>query len=140
MCSTFNVMVSSTIYLRTRFHVLVPIHFWKINELVKKRWRHVPINFTQWLLCKNMCQETGKSNSHEKDMCRLKSYSDRNSRSPWVHPWVWKAILFFKSFLLGTPRVPCSCIMMFSRIWNLITTNTYIKCNGIVSVSFNKIK
>ena len=53
-----------------------------------------------FVLCKNGCQRIGGPNGNEKDTCRLESYGDWIGRSPRVHPWVLKATLFFKSFLL----------------------------------------
>ena len=42
---------------------------------------------------------TGRLSNQEKDMCRLESYGDWIGRSPLVHPWVLKAILFFKTII-----------------------------------------
>ena len=72
-----------------------------------------PPPFLPWMgvphctLCKDRCQRTGGPNGQEKDMCQLESSGDWIGKSPWV----LKATLFFKSFLLrGTPMAPCSCI------------------------------
>ena len=59
-------------------------------------WMGVP----HFVLCKNGCQRTSGPNGNKKDMCRLESSGDRISRSPKVHPWILKATLFFKFFLL----------------------------------------
>ena len=53
---------------------------------------------------------TCRLNGQEKDMCRLETSGDLIGRSPWVV----KAILFFKSFLLrGIPRIPCGIVIPF---------------------------
>ena len=58
-----------------------------------------------FVFCKNGCQRTGGLNGNKKDMCQLESSSDRIGRSSKVHPWILKATLFFKFFLLrSTPR------------------------------------
>ena len=58
-------------------------------------WIGVP----RFVLCKNGCQRTNGPNGNKKDMCRLKSYGDRISRSPMVHPWVLKATWVLKLVL-----------------------------------------
>jgi hypothetical protein len=64
------------------------------------------------------CARTGGPNSQEKDICQLESAGDRKGQSSWVHPWVLKAILFLKPFLLRFLRA--SCIMNFLYTQSLV--------------------
>ena len=87
------------------------------------------------------CQRTSAHNGHKKDMCRLESFSNRIGRSPWV----LKAALFFKSFLLRSTHraykqhtITISIIIptyQQHKVWN-----SFNKCMEIdVQITYEKL-
>jgi hypothetical protein len=102
-------------------------------------WMGVP----DCTLCKERCQMTCRLNGQEKDMCRLETSGDQIGRSPWVV----KAILFFKSFLLrGIPRIPYGIVISFCEeqgditLMLIITLLSLLQCinNRLVTIQMNK--